>query len=187
MASSNQPPTPPLPSTPAPQPIVLVGFMGSGKTTVGRALAARLHGQFLDLDDLIEAAEQRTIASIFDTEGEAHFRQLEHQTLAAFLRQAPAGSAAAKPLVLALGGGAFAQPANQALLTGHATTIWLDVPFERALARVQRFAHRPLARDPEKFAALYAQRREAYAKANHRIVIGSDEPGDAVAAILALL
>lgn len=158
--------------------IVLVGFMGSGKTTVGRRLAQHLNLPFVDLDDRIEVAEGRKISDIFAHDGEPAFRDIEHRELA----RALSGDG-----VLALGGGAYVQPRNRDLLRGQATVIWLDVPFERALRRVSGAGHRPLAKDPVKFAELYQARREAYAQADHTIPITSDDPADAVAVILPLL
>jgi len=154
--------------------IVLVGFMGSGKTTVGRELARRMQLPFADLDDLIERAEGRSIADIFTFDGEAAFRDIEHRELR---RAIPGG-------VLALGGGAYVQERNRELLRGQATVVWLDVPLERALRRVAGADHRPLAKDPEKFAALYAARRSAYAEADLTILIASDDLRMAVTAIL---
>ena len=162
--------------------LYLVGFMGSGKSTVGRALAEQLGWPFRDLDDVIESAQQRTIASIFDTEGEAPFRQIESAALLAQVRQVESGH----PLVLALGGGAYAQDPNRDILRGRGVTLWLDCPFERLARRVAQDAHRPLARDPERFAQLFNQRRAAYALADHRIPFDSDDPRDAVQAILDL-
>jgi len=151
--------------------------MGSGKTTVGRALARRLELPFADLDELIETAERRSIADIFATDGEAAFRDIEHRELQRAIRGG----------VLALGGGAYVQERNRELLRGRATVVWLDVPFERALRRVAGADHRPLAKDPEKFAALYAERRSAYAEADVTISITSEETTAAVLAILAAL
>jgi shikimate kinase len=158
--------------------IYLVGFMGSGKTTVGRLLARRLGWRFLDLDDAIEAAQGATISAIFDTRGEAEFRRIETEAIRAAVGEVPA--------VVALGGGAFAQPANRALLEGHGVSVWLDCPLELARARVLRATHRPLARDPVRFEQLYDARRESYALADARVVIESDDPAAAVEAILAL-
>jgi shikimate kinase len=155
--------------------IVLVGFMGCGKTTVGRALAQHLQVPFTDLDDRIEAAEGRAISDIFAHDGEPAFRDIEHREL---------GLALSGDGVLALGGGAYVQPRNRELLRGRATVIWLDVPFERALRRVSGAGHRPLAKDPVRFAELYEARREAYAQADHAIPITSDDPSVAVNAIL---
>jgi shikimate kinase len=160
--------------------IYLIGFMGSGKSTVGRALAAELQVPFRDLDQIIEAAQGRTIASIFDTEGEAAFRLIETAALAREIERAQLG----ERFVLALGGGAFAQAANRAALRQEAT-IWLDCPLERARARVAQDPQRPNARDPERFARLFAERQSAYAQARHRVPIDSDDPAPAVAAILA--
>lgn len=162
--------------------IFLVGFMGSGKSTIGLLLAKRLAWTFRDLDAIIEAEQGLTIANIFDTRGEAGFRAIEGAALAAQV-EAPALKGA--NFVLALGGGAFAQPANRALLAGHAT-VWLDCPFERVRARVGTDPQRPLARDPAKFERLFTERSAAYAKARHRVEVLSDDPGPAVEAILAL-
>ena len=159
------------------EPLILVGFMGSGKSTIGRALATRLGVEFRDLDARIEQREGRTIASFFDQEGEAFFRNLESRALAAELAT-PGG------FVLALGGGAFAQERNRTLLAGH-HTFWLDCPFELVSARVAKESHRPLARDPERFAQLFAERRPLYALARHRVPVTSDDPAEAVDRILA--
>ena len=158
--------------------IYLVGFMGSGKTTVGRLLARRLGWRFLDVDDAIEAAQGTTISAIFDTQGEAEFRRIEAEAI-----RAAVGEVAA---VVALGGGAFTQPANRALIAGRGVSVWLDCPLELARARVLRATHRPLARDPLRFAQLYDARRESYALADARVAIESDAPEAAVEAILAL-
>lgn len=162
--------------------LYLVGFMGSGKSTVGRLLAEQIGWPFRDLDDVIESTEHRSIASIFDSEGEGPFRQIETRTLAAQIHQVESGH----PLVLALGGGAYAQEPNRELLRGRGLTLWLDCPFERVARRVADADHRPLARDPERFAKLFDERRAFYSLADHRILFDSDDPRDAVQAILNL-
>ena len=121
------------------------------------------------------------IAEIFDTRGEPEFRRIE----AEIIRQHVGWIERGRPAVLALGGGAFAEPANRELLAGNGIAIWLDCPFETVQRRVAQASHRPLARDPEKFAALYHSRREAYALADIHIAIESDDPAVAVDAILA--
>lgn len=156
--------------------IFLVGFMGSGKSTIGRKLAESLALPFIDLDDDIEAAERRTIADIFANDGEAKFRDAEHAALAARVRRGEA-------VVLALGGGAFTFARNRELLAGAGKSVWLDCPLERALRRVAGFAHRPLAKDPAQFQALFEKRRADYALADVRIPVTSDDPDDAVRAI----
>ena len=162
--------------------IYLVGFMASGKTTVGRLLADELGWHFSDLDAEIELAQGLTIAQIFDQRGEEEFRKIEHQAVAQRVHQIERG----KPMVVALGGGAFAQEANQTLLTDSGVPIWLDCTLERVRARLDGTSDRPLARDPEKFAQLYEARREAYAKADYRIPVDCDDPAAIVAAILKL-
>lgn len=162
--------------------IYLVGFMGSGKTTVGRLLADRLGWNFADLDEDIEAEQQMKIAEIFDRYGEQRFREIEREALRRRVRAIQRG----EPTVLALGGGAFAQPDNYALLEDNGVTIWLDCPLDLARRRVEQDANRPLARDPETFERLYQERRAGYARADHRIEVTGDDPEPVVEAILRL-
>ena len=160
--------------------LYLVGFMGSGKSTVGRALARRLGWTFFDLDEEIEAAERTTISELFDSRGEAEFRRIESAMLGQHVRWIERG----RPAVLALGGGAFIDPANRELVSGNGIVIWLDCPLDIVQRRVAQAAHRPLARDPEKFVALYHSRREIYALADLHVPIAGDDPTAAVEAIL---
>jgi shikimate kinase len=162
--------------------IYLVGFMASGKTTIGQLLAHELGWSFADLDQDIEAEQKLSISGIFDSRGEEEFRKLEKEAIARRVREVERG----KPTVLALGGGAFLDEKNQTLLHDRGITIWLDCSFPRVCGRVEGTSHRPLARDPEKFEQLYQQRRAAYQKAEYRIEIDSDDPAAIVAAILKL-
>lgn len=162
--------------------IYLVGFMGAGKSTVGRLLADELGWTFSDLDEEIEAAQGTTIADIFDQRGEEAFRALEHEAIKRHVDQIQRG----KPTVIALGGGAFAHPANQALLSSCGVPIWLDCPFERVQSRLNGSSHRPLARDAAQFEQLYNTRRAEYAKADYCVEIDGDDPAKVVAAILNL-
>lgn len=162
--------------------IYVVGFMASGKTTIGRLLADELGWSFADVDQDIEAAEHASIADIFDTRGEETFREIERDAVRKRVREVERG----RPMVVALGGGAFTQESNQQLLKENGVTVWLDCPFPKVCARVEGSTHRPLARDPDKFHQLYDQRREAYAQADYRIEICGDDPADVVAAILKL-
>ncbi|MDQ6705626.1 MAG: shikimate kinase, partial [Acidobacteriota bacterium] len=124
--------------------IYLVGFMGSGKTTVGRLLAERIGWNFYDVDDDIEAREKTSIARIFEMRGEAEFRRIETDAIRARVRRIECGI----PAVLALGGGAFVQPENYALLSNNGVSVWLDCPFDVIRRRVANDSSRPLARDP---------------------------------------
>ena len=160
--------------------IYVVGFMASGKSTIGRPLAHRLGWSFFDTDDEIEAAEQMSIAQIFATRGEPEFRRIERQIVRQHVQWIERG----RPAVLALGGGAFADPANREMLGDRGIAVWLDCPFEVVKRRVEQSSHRPLAQDPEKFAALYEARRKAYALADLRVAIEGDDPEVAVEAIV---
>jgi shikimate kinase len=164
--------------------VYLVGFMASGKSTVGRRLAHRLGWNFFDTDQQIEAVEKATIAELFDSRGEAEFRRIESEVLRQHVQWIERG----RPAVLAMGGGAFAQASNRALLADNGVTVWLDCPFDvvkRRVAAQQGGAVRPLARDPERFQQLWTERRAVYMLADVHIPIDCDDPEQAVTAILA--
>jgi shikimate kinase len=168
-----------LKRTPA---IYLVGFMGCGKSTVGRALADELGWSFVDLDEEIERRQGASIASIFDTRGEAAFRELECAALREHVRTVQMG----RPQVISLGGGAFLADENCELATNNGVTVWLDCPFVTIARRVAGGTHRPLARDPEQLKALFEERRTGYSRAEFRIEVVDDDARGAVAQILAL-
>jgi shikimate kinase len=150
--------------------VYLAGFMGSGKTTIARLLADRLGWDFIDLDAEIEAAQQTTIAQLFETRGEPEFRRIETETLKIVMRKIERGM----PSVIALGGGSFVQPVNAQMLAGHGISVWLDCPFEILEARIANGESRPLARDPELFRKLYDDRRAAYGLATYRVDANCD-------------
>ncbi|MDQ6700685.1 MAG: shikimate kinase [Acidobacteriota bacterium] len=162
--------------------IYLVGFMGSGKSTVGQLLANRIGWTFFDLDSEIEASQKSSIAEIFETRGEAEFRRLESEAIRARVRRIECGI----PAVVALGGGAFVQPDVYALLMGNGVSIWLDCPFDLIQNRVARNGVRPLARDPVAFEQLYNDRRKYYGLADFRIEVTEDDPGRTVESVLEL-
>ena len=162
--------------------IYLVGFMASGKSTIGRRLAHELGWWFVDLDEDIEAQQGISIAELFDTRGEEEFRRIESAALLNRVLEVERG----RPTVAALGGGAYVQPANAELLEEHGVTIWIDCPFSIISSRVGQSSHRPLARDPQKFQQLYLERRANYAKSDFRIEVFNDDPEPAVEAILKL-
>jgi shikimate kinase len=142
--------------------VALVGFMGAGKTTVGSALAARLNWRFLDLDDLIQAQTGRTIAEIFEQRGESIFREAERLALNDAVHCSRRDAT-----VLSLGGGAFIDNTNQALLReNEIPAVFLDAPAEELFLRcAQPQIVRPLRHDRDQFFALYEQRRPTYLKA----------------------
>ncbi len=147
--------------------VFLVGFMGAGKTTVGRALAAQLGWRFVDLDDHIEARQKRSIAEIFRESGEIEFRRAEATELRILLAGLPVTGAA----VVALGGGAFGQKENARLLkAASAPVIFLDAPVHELWQRTQQSdAQRPLVNAENQFRQLYEMRRQRYMKAEHRL------------------
>jgi shikimate kinase len=159
--------------------------MGSGKTTVGRRLAARLDRPFVDADEALEARAGRSIAEIFETDGEAAFRDLETEVLAWLL-------AAPQPGVIASGGGVVLRPENRALLRGdEVTVVWLDASPAFLASRVERKAHRPLLAGEETprevLDRLHAERAPLYAEvADHVIDVepfheGEEKPKRALA------
>jgi shikimate kinase len=168
--------SPSSPGVPALRAVSLVGFMGAGKTTVGRTLAARLGWRFEDLDDVIQAREGRTIEQIFQQQGESAFRDLEHLTVREVLMTAHSA-----PLVLALGGGAFVEaPVQGTLRDAKIPAVFLDAQVEELFRRSgQAEVIRPLRRDREQFRQLYEQRRPAYLKAELRVETG----GKSIAAV----
>ena len=142
----------------------LVGFMAAGKTTVARALAKRLDWQAADIDELIEQREHLSVADIFARHGEAYFRAVERAVL---LEQMPA-----RHRVVATGGGTFVDPQNRAAINSDGVSVWLDVPLERAIARMPADGRRPLAADRAEFERLFRARRDAYQLAHVRLDAG---------------
>ena len=135
--------------------LALAGFMGSGKTRIGREVAARLGRPFVDLDEAIETTTGVPVATVFAEQGEAAFRTLEE-------RHAQEALAGAEPVVIALGGGAVVSAETRAALARSAFTVVLDVAPELAWERVAG-SERPLARDEEAFHALHRDRAPVYA------------------------
>ena len=141
--------------------LYLVGFMGAGKTTVARMLGRRLGWRFEDIDECIEARERRSVATIFAQQGEAYFRQQERKVLGDLLPE--------RHVIVATGGGTFAEADNRALMLADGAVAWLDVPLAQVMARVPADGRRPLAADRVQMEQLYARRRLAYAEAHVRI------------------
>ena len=155
--------------------VVLVGFMGAGKTTVGRELAALLGWAFVDLDAEVEARAGRSVAAIFDSDGEAAFRALERAAAVDAMRHPRA--------VIAAGGGAFAEPATRAVLEAGATTVWLRCDLPALLARIPADGSRPLGRNRATIGALLSQREPVYRLAALTVDTTDCAPGEAARAI----
>jgi len=122
--------------SPIAKPVVLVGLMGVGKTTIGRRLAKRLDVPFIDADHEIEAAAGMSVTEIFERFGEPHFRDGERRVIARLIDGAPR--------VIATGGGAFMNADTRALILAQATAVWLDSDIETLAERVGRRNDRPL-------------------------------------------
>jgi shikimate kinase len=162
-----------------PRRIVLTGFMGSGKSTIGPLVAGRLGWSFLDVDDVIEAEAGATIAELFARHGEAPFRDREHATITRL--------AAGDALVLALGGGAIEHPATRSLLLNTPGTllVHLEVELATTLTRCRGTEHtRPILADQANLASRYQHRLPLYRTAHVSIPVDSLTPRQVVDAIL---
>jgi shikimate kinase len=144
--------------------IYLIGFMAAGKTTVGRALARRLGWQFEDIDDLIERRERSTVAEIFARHGEPYFRRVEREMLQLVVP--------IRHVVVATGGGSFADPENRAIINRDGVSVWLDVPLADIIARIPLDGRRPLAADRSALERLYSTRVDSYRQAHIRVPAG---------------
>jgi len=161
--------------------IVLVGFMGSGKTSVGKALAARLGFAFVDLDTRVEESTGKRVADVFRDEGEPAFRRHERAAASAALRE--------ERVVIAAGGGAFADPETQDILRAGAHCVYLACDLETILERVPRDGSRPLAGNRETMQALLSAREPSYRLADLTIDASRRSPdviAEEVARTLAL-
>ena len=157
------------------RPIVLIGMMGAGKTTVGRRLAAKLGRRFIDSDEEVEKAAGMTIEEIFAAHGEADFRAGEVRVIARLLKD--------ESIVLGTGGGAFINPETRALVKATALSVWIKADFELLFQRVSRRSNRPLlktANPRETLQKLIEARYPIYAEADITVV-SRDVPQDQVA------
>ncbi|GGD94796.1 shikimate kinase [Tsuneonella deserti] len=151
------------------RPVVLVGLMGAGKTTVGRKLAALLNLDFVDADHAIEEAATMSIADIFERYGEPHFRDGERRVIARLIEENHG--------VIATGGGAFVDPQTRALILDKAIAVWIDCDIPTLVQRTSRRNTRPLLKSGDPAEILERLRRERepfYAQAPIRVTSGQD-------------
>ena len=160
-------------------PIVITGFMGCGKSKVARELAARRNVVIVDLDDLITRRVGRSPAQLINDDGERAFREVETNALRELLRSGGAG-------VIALGGGAWIEEANRALIDQFScTSIWLDTPFEICWERIAASEEdRPLGRTREEAQARYDRRKPIYKLATVHITVSSEERVDDLVSLI---
>ena len=147
--------------------IFLVGFMGSGKTSVGRRIAERLGAPFVDLDEEIERTSGKTVRALFEESGEEAFRARESAYLA--------GTSTLPAAVVATGGGCFAREGNRRTIAGLGLSVFLDVPLEVIQARLSGKTDRPLFQSPEQLAQLFAERASFYKMASARAALSGTE------------
>jgi len=148
------------PDRPDAKPIAIAGFMGAGKSAVAFAAAAMTGRMAVDLDRVIEHSAGRSIAGIWEAEGEAGFRQRELAALRAQL---------VGPVVVALGGGALSDDTAWDLVKVQACSVWLDAPLDVLWQRAGKDPSRPLAQDRAAFEALFEDRRARYSECDHRL------------------
>ena len=171
------------------QAVILIGFMGAGKSSVGRALGERLGWPFEDLDERIERRERRKVGEIFRDSGEPEFRRGEHAALRELLNELNAGA----ERVVALGGGAFAQQRNARLIKAAGVpTVFLDASVEELWRRCREQAllhgsERPLLNRLENFRDLYEARRPHYLKASWQQETGGKAIEEIVAEVIQAL
>lgn len=160
----------------------LVGFMGTGKTTLGSKVAERLALPFFDLDERIELDAGLSIREIFEAQGEKDFRKRETNMLRKLIAAGPPG-------VIATGGGAFTLEENRNLMSEAGVSVWLDVPIDAIVTRVARMdvAERPLWRSEAEVRALAHRRQKDYRLANHHLELGTDSTDDGAARLYELL
>jgi len=164
------------------RPIVLVGLMGAGKTTVGRRLAALLRLPFVDADEEIEKAAGLKIAEIFAMHGEEEFRRGERRVIARLLH--------GPPQVLATGGGAFMNDETRALVLAHATSVWLRADLDVLMRRVEKRDNRPLLKQGDPRATmerLMAERYPIYGEADLVVDSNNGPHASAVTAVIRAL
>lgn len=159
--------------------IFLAGFMGAGKTAVGRALARVLGYRFFDLDALIEERTGKSVREIFTQLGEQEFRRLESEAIRSL--------GELKGAVVALGGGAYQSEPNRAALRASGVTVWLDCPFEVCFERIKGGTSRPLLAGESELRELFDSRRAAYSAADYIVEAGSLPPEKVAAQIIAKL
>ncbi len=169
-------------AAPATRPVVLVGLMGAGKTAVGRRLAHALHTRFVDSDHAVEDAAGMSIADIFDVYGEAEFRAVERRVIRRLLEEGDAG-------VVALGGGAFMDPATRELVLARGHVVWLKATLDVLVDRTARKpGKRPLLAGGDAraiLAELMAKREPVYALAHDTVVSGEAPLAQVVACVAA--
>ncbi len=162
--------------------IVLIGMMGSGKTTIGKLLGEKLTLRSIDIDVIIEQNEKRTVSEIFQNEGEKYFRNIEKETIKKNFTN--------KDLIISLGGGAFEDQLTQELLLKNSTVIYLKTSPNVILERIKNNTNRPLLKNQmtvEKIQSIILQRQKNYELANITILTDNKNTDKIVEEILGVI
>lgn len=162
--------------------IVLIGMMGSGKTTIGKLLGEKLTLRSIDIDVIIEHNEKRTISEIFQNEGEKYFRNIERETIKKIFTN--------KDLIISLGGGAFEDQLTRELLLKNSTVIYLKTSPNVILERIKNNTNRPLLKNQmtvEKIQSIILQRQKNYELANITILTDNKNTDKIVEEILGVI
>lgn len=162
--------------------IVLIGMMGSGKTTIGKLLGEKLTLRSIDIDIIIEQNEKRTVSEIFQNEGEKYFRNIERETIKKNFTN--------KDLIISLGGGAFEDQLTQELLLKNSTVIYLKTSPNVILERIKNNTNRPLLKNQmtvEKIQSIILQRQKNYELANITILTDNKNTDKIVEEILGVI
>ncbi|MBE7709554.1 MAG: shikimate kinase [Cyanobacteria bacterium SIG32] len=162
--------------------IVLIGMMGSGKTTVGKQLAELLGWTFIDLDEEIEKRENKKISQIFNDNGEQYFRKTEKEAIKEFINN--------EKTILSLGGGAFENEESQKLLKEKSTVIFLKASCQKIFERIKNEIHRPLLHKNfsiETIEFILQKRQKNYDKAHHKIITDNKTPQEIANEILGVI
>lgn len=162
--------------------IVLIGMMGSGKTTIGKLLGEKLTLRSIDIDVIIEQNEKRTVSEIFQNEGEKYFRNIERETIKKNFTN--------KDLIISLGGGAFEDQLTQELLLKNSTVIYLKTSPNVILKRIKNNTNRPLLKNQmtvEKIQSIILQRQKNYELANITILTDNKNTDKIVEEILGVI
>ena len=159
--------------------LYLIGFMGSGKTTVGRLVADRMHWRFLDLDEEIERVEGRSVSDIFRQSGESHFRRLEQQHLRSI--------SGPRDLVVALGGGTYEAARNREFIEANGTSVYLETPLEDIYSRLESDGTRPMFSSRDQVSKLYQQRLSSYNMARVKVETNNMDPASIAEEVVRLM
>lgn len=162
--------------------IVLIGMMGSGKTTIGKLLGEKLTLRSIDIDVIIEQNEKKTVSEIFQNEGEKYFRNIERETIKKIFTN--------KDLIISLGGGAFEDQLTQELLLKNSTVIYLKTSPNVILERIKNNTNRPLLKNQmtvEKIQSIILQRQKNYELANITILTDNKNTDKIVEEILGVI